>query len=191
MTNQMEAAMDSVVQQRGAVMFPEFTGERVYMHEFRKPSGLPKYLARWKDTVDAMLDGIDVDGPIYLMVDQARVMAGTAHRRPGVHVDGFWEPARLAHGHPGHGGHRIDGETQETLLLASNVMGCRGYVGSYAQKARDKGDCSHVDLSGLIAVDFEPYRCYSGHALTMLHESVPLAQDALRTVVRLNVAGYA
>lgn len=94
----------SIVQRRGPVAFPEFTGERIYMHEFRKSSGLPPEYARWRETVEQMLTGIDTDGPIYLMVDQGMVAPGNTHRRPGVHIDGYWNPAMLAHGFSyGHG----------------------------------------------------------------------------------------
>lgn len=92
----------SAMQQRGAVPFPAFTAERVYMREFRKAEGLPADLKRWQPTVDAMLDDIDTDQPIYLMVDQRQVKAGTASRRPGVHIDGWWVAGQRAHRMPGH-----------------------------------------------------------------------------------------
>lgn len=88
----------SIIETRGCAPFPEFTGERVYMEPFRKRDGLPARLSRWQATVDAMLAGIDTDQPIYLMIDQAHAAAGTTHRRPGLHVDGYWNPAMLAHG---------------------------------------------------------------------------------------------
>src|SRR5512144_898315 len=92
--------MLSSVQQRGAVRFPEFIGERVYMREFNPRNGLPKDLARWQGTVDAMLDGVDAPGSVFIMIDQGEVKAGQFHRRPGVHVDGYWIPAIHAHGEP-------------------------------------------------------------------------------------------
>lgn len=94
----------STVQQRGCVTFPEFTGERIYMREFTKAGGLPTDLRRWQNTVDAMLDGVETSGPIFLMVDQAPVKVATTHRRPGLHVDGYWHPALHAHG-GSRGGH--------------------------------------------------------------------------------------
>ena len=90
--------LNSIVQQRGAVTFPAHTGERVYMREFRKSTGLPAHLSRWQSTIDAMLDGVDTDGPIYLMIDQGVVKATSSHRRPGLHIDGYWNPAISAHG---------------------------------------------------------------------------------------------
>lgn len=85
--------LQSVMQKVGPVDFPAFTAERIYMREFRLETGLPEDLKRWQPTVDQMLVGVDTDGPIYLMVDQKFVAATTTHRRPGLHVDGYWNPA--------------------------------------------------------------------------------------------------
>lgn len=94
----------SVIESRGFVQFPEFMAERVYMREFRKETGLPEDLIRWQGTVDAMLDGVDTDGPIYIMIDEKVVQPGTSHRRKGLHIDGYWDPSLFAHG-----GHRSGG----------------------------------------------------------------------------------
>ncbi len=88
----------SLIEQRAAVMFPEYTGERVYMREFFKNDGLPSDLLRWQPTVDAMLDGVDSDGPIYIMIDQGIVRSGNTHRRPGMHIDGYWNPGATRYG---------------------------------------------------------------------------------------------
>lgn len=95
---------NSIVQQRGIVTFPAFMAERVYMQEFRKESGLPADLARWQPTVDAMLEDVDTDLPIYLMVDQGVVQPNNSHRRPGLHIDGYWHPMKAMH--RGYGEHR-------------------------------------------------------------------------------------
>lgn len=177
----------SHVQQRGRVPFPAFTGERIYMREFTKAAGLPTDLRRWQETVDAMLEGVDTTDPVFLMVDQAPVKAATVQRRPGLHVDGYWDPAANRHGH---GGHRIDGAENEALILASNALGCAAYVGEFDGTPASGGDCSHIDIGGLIRVDMEPGRAWAGHTLRMLHEALPVRRDCLRTVVRLNVRGW-
>lgn len=84
--------MQSIVQQRGSVAFPQFMGERHHMRPFFTADGLPSDLARWQPTVDAMLDGIYTEGPVYIMIDEGVVKAGTTHRRPRMHLDGFWIP---------------------------------------------------------------------------------------------------
>jgi len=222
--------LESRVQERGRSFFPAFTGERVYMVPFFKRRGLPSGLRRWQPTVDAMLDGIDSDWPICLMIDQAVVTPGKSHRRPGVHIDGYWNglsashgeappfhgstPTRTGHGgYPsthgsqplsrghsssGHGSHTLSAsgwsaaatyEEKEGLILASDVAGCRAYAGRFEGAPGEGGDCSHVDLSSLNAVDCEPGTVYAGN-VTLLHESLPIPAGGPRTLVRLNVRGW-
>jgi hypothetical protein len=224
--------MKSIVQERGSVAFPQHTGERIYMREFRKSDGLPFDLERWQPTVDSMLDGIDTDGPIYLMVDQGVVRAGHTHRRPGLHIDGYWVPAKQAHngsggghsstpsrdsgghrGYRGHsstppardpGSHRGSGrhasgshggwinakfEEHEGLILASSITAARAFDGEFEGAPNDGGDCSHIDTKAMREVMLSAGRIYAGN-VTMLHESLPVSFDCLRTVVRLNVPGW-
>lgn len=183
----------SIVQARGPVTFPAFLVERIYMREFRRDSGLPADLQRWQQTVDAMLDGIDTDGPIYLMVDQNIVGAGQAHRRPGLHVDGYWSAGR---GHQGHRGAwngdgwvTCDFATPEATILASNIGASRALVGQFQGDPREDGDCSHLDISGLTEVALQADRVYAGN-VTMLHESLPVHVTCMRTLVRLTVPGW-
>jgi hypothetical protein len=93
---------NSIVEERGHVTFPEFASERIYMVEFTKKEGLPFTLSHWQPTVDAMLDGVGTDGPIYLMVDQSFVKKGEFHRRPGLHIDGYWNPGTFGWDTSGH-----------------------------------------------------------------------------------------
>jgi hypothetical protein len=95
----------SHIETRGTVTFPEFTGERVYMRGFLQRDGLPADLVRWQPVVDSLLDGIETDQPIYIMVDEGFVRAGSAQRREGLHIDGYWNPGLQAHGNDtgGHG----------------------------------------------------------------------------------------
>lgn len=224
--------MKSIVVERGAVPFAEHTGERVYMREFRKADGLPFDLARWQPTVDAMLAEVDTDGPIYLMVDQRQIPAGTHHRRPGVHIDGYWIPGIQAHGgskspsrHTGnpsptpdpgkhnasprprkdhHSGQPVEDESDvqrmdswrgatyeyhEGLLLASNVRACRALAGEFIGAPGEGGDCAHIDTRHMQEIIMQPGVAYAGN-VTMLHESLPVPFDCLRTVVRLNVPGW-
>lgn len=210
--------------------FPEFLNERVYMQRFERGSLLPLGLARWQATVDAMLDGIVSSGPVYLMVDQRRVQAGSFHRRPGLHVDGYWCEGLMAHGNPqppshhavpsrpghraiapthralpispghrsvptpGHRsappGHTSASGTKEALIIASDVMGCRGFTGEWHGRFGNGGDCSDVQTGQLGWVDFTPGKVWVGETGAMLHESLPLTYTVDRTVVRLNVTGW-
>ncbi len=93
----------SYVEKRNTVTFPSFNNERVYMLPFYKKNGLPENLKHWQKTIDMMLDEVETEEVIYLMIDQSYVKANSYHRRPGVHIDGYWNPELN-----GHGGHRID-----------------------------------------------------------------------------------
>jgi hypothetical protein len=77
----------------------------------------------------------------------------------------------------------------ESIILASDVFGARAYEGEFFDM-KHGGDCSHVDVSKLRAIDLVPGRAWAGHALTTLHESVPVPATTRRTVVRLNVKGW-
>lgn len=94
--------MQSIVQQRGAVNFPSFNGDRIHMLTIDRDKPLPEVAKRWQQTIDDMMHGIDHDGPVYLMVDQKRVEAGKLHRRGGMHIDGFWVPGTLIAGMGGY-----------------------------------------------------------------------------------------
>lgn len=96
----------SFVEKANEVTFPEYKGERIYMLPVTLKDGLPQALNHWQPTVDALMDGIDIekDSPFYLMIDQKFVPKGQMHRRAGIHVDGYWIPGIFAHGNPGGGG---------------------------------------------------------------------------------------
>lgn len=196
--------MQSIVKEMGSVTFPMHTMERVYMKEFRKETGLPSELKRWQQTIDQMLLEVDTDGPIYLMIDQGLVKANTTHRRKGVHIDGYWIPEVQAHG-GAPGGHIFakngrwddkpywntlsEGWPDEALILASSVSASNAYIGEWDGEIKDGGDCSHLDLSNLQRVALEANKVYAGN-VTMLHESIPVMEDVLRSLVRLSVPGW-
>jgi hypothetical protein len=100
--------MQSIVQQLGEVRFPEFCGDRVHMLTVYRDKPLPVELKHWQLTFNDMLEGIDTDGPVYLMIDQKKVKAGKFHRRRGIHIDGFWVPGTVLQGSHGHGQHKSD-----------------------------------------------------------------------------------
>lgn len=209
--------LQSVVQARGSVRFPAFAGERVYMHPFTKSGGLLPALARWQPTVDDMLAGVDTPETLFLMIDQASVKAGSTHRRAGVHVDGYWVPSAGGHKHSAscHGGgpsgpthcptprhrpgpgHKPRATTwadsrfdaPEGIILASTVSAARGFVGEYVGPVGEMGDCASVDVSGLEEMPMHAGRVYAGN-VCCLHESLPVAADCLRTVVRINAPGW-
>ncbi len=181
--------MKSEIREIGKIVFPENIGERIYMLPFTKQQGLPESAKRWQSTVDQMLVGVETDGPIYLMIDQGFVKAGNSHRRPGLHIDGNWIEENRCHG--GGGGshhHRGPDMTDELIILASDVIGCRAYAGDFTGLPGENGDCYHIVIDGLEKIDLSPYKVYAGN-VSMLHESIPVDIDCMRTMIRLNVPG--
>jgi hypothetical protein len=194
----------SIIERRGLVFFPEFTGERVYMRPFLKEKGLPKDLSRWQGTVNQMLDGIETDKPIYIMIDQTKVKKKNPHRRPGVHIDGYWSPGNGHRvdihrpGGRGHSSHRggshcgwadADFKEPEAIILASNIPGCKGYTGVFEGPIGEGGDCEAIDLSRTTPFVMRPNIVYAGN-VCCLHESIPMDEERERTLVRLNVPGW-
>lgn len=190
----------SRVVEMGRVDFPAFLAERVYMREFRLETGLPSDLKRWQATVDQMLVGVDTNEPIYLMIDQGVVKADTSHRRPGAHIDGYWIAAKQRHG-GAPGGHvgRWDNPSDrwnscsfdkpEGLILASDFCASRALIGEFEGTPGEGGDCSMLDLSHLAEIRLQAGIAYAGN-VTMVHESLPVSQDTVRTLVRLSVPGW-
>lgn len=190
--------MLSYAEPRGHVEeFPEFTGEQIYMLPFEDPSTL----GRWSATVMIMLDGVKAPGVKYLMVDQAELGKGDFHRRPGRHIDGHWVADMQMHGNPtpGHSmpppirwripGHHVFTRAKEAIILASDIPACRGYLGAFLGPIGVGGDCDHLPIDHMWPIDLEPNTVYAGNVFFM-HESLPVADDCQRTVVRINVPGW-
>ena len=211
--------MISTLQAGGPVSFPAFTGERIYMVPFFKEDGLPAHLRRWQRTVDDMLEGVETEFEIYLMVDQKMVEAEQTHRRPGLHIDGYWCSGIQAHGVGGHsvgggegpghntGRHRLEdlppvptkrkpkprpkknASAAEAILLASDLSACEGFEGEFDYDVPHGGNCENVNTFRLQRTTMRAGRVYAGNA-HMLHQSLPVHSRTTRTVVRLNVPGW-
>lgn len=193
--------MKSIIQKRGKVEFPEWTGERIYMRRFTKSNGLPSELSRWQKTVNAMLEGIETQQAIYLMVDQGLASPEKSHRRPGVHIDGYWVEEIGGHDgshksvavgsweHPSKDWKHCDFSTPEGLILASDIEACRAFEGNFLGKVGKGGDCSGIELSSLKEIPMVGGSIYAGN-VTMLHESIPVIRESKRTLVRLSIPGW-
>ena len=192
-----------------SVVFPTFRAERVYMRAFTPGQDLPDDLERWQPTVDAMLRGVPGRGSAFLMIDQAEVAERKTHRRPGLHVDGYWGAGASCHGEhvvtpaepkdippnaprwqptPSHStGSSL---AREALIIATDVEGCQAFDGQWEGVAGDGGDCSGVDTRGLLSRRMLPSVAYVGETGSLLHASVPHASAVRRTVVRINLQGW-
>lgn len=196
------------------VTFPEWRGERHYMLPFTVDAGLPSGIGRFQQTVDQMMEGVLVNKnqECYIMVDEKEVFPNTFHRRPGLHVDGYWEPGIYCHGgQPTHvpiprhvplpRRHRGDSprhrgcssqDVNEGLLLASNYSAARAVLGEYNRDFTNDwrgGDCAELNVNNLPEIFLQANRCYHMDVMT-LHESLPITESVRRTLVRINVPNW-
>lgn len=181
---QTEVYGRSDVQEVGSVSFPEWRGDRAYMVRFS--DSLPVELERWSPVVDVMLSGMKFSHA-FLTVDENMLFAGNSHRRPGIHLDGAWDPGMLMHGAPGprHRPHVARGN--QLLILASNVEGCAAFNGEFLLEEFNGGDCSSVPIGSLKRSRMLPGVAYVGDACSFIHEPLPMQADCRRSLVRLNV----
>ena len=174
--------MKSLLKIGGAVTFPDFRKERAYMIPFKKGEKLQEPYSRWQDTVDSMLEGVEVYGVIYMTIDQGEVRQGESQRRGGAHIDGIytdigWDtgPSWVTKDCAGGG-----------IILASSHIGSKAYVGELADDIGEGGDCSHMDLTSAEVHTLKPNLAYAGN-ISMVHETVPAAETHDRTFVRLTL----
>lgn len=183
-----------------AVVFPAFAGERVYMREFMPGRDLPPDLERWQPTVDAMLRGVRSTGPAFLMIDQAEVLPGSCHRRPGLHMDGYWHSGISVHGpspSPAHRpapaplpGHVFAAGAREALIIAADVEGCEAFEGEWDGSPGPGGDCEGVSVDQLKRQRLRAGVAWIGETGALLHSAIPLSTRTRRTVVRINATGW-
>lgn len=193
------------------VEFPEWRGERHHMLPFTRSAGVPAHVERFQGTVDQMMRDVDVDRDeeLYLMIDEADVAPGVAHRRPGLHVDGYWHPRWLLHGghspFPAHAPwpppepptpskkEPPKNRAHEGLLIASNYTAARAFLGEYERDFL--GDWRGGACSDDIAKHMSELQLEAGFVFHLdvftLHESLPVRENVRRTVVRINVPCWA
>jgi len=173
----------------GAVQFPVFTGERVYMRSCTKD--LPADLSRWQPTVDQLLIDRPADTRIFLTLDQKVVPAGKTHRRPGAHIDGVW--CNDAGGYVHKKKHCMGTSAREqTLVLASDVEGCVSLEGEYVWGGREflGGSLSEDEIAGLQRVRMLPMVGYAGDASAWAHLPLVLPVETARTLIRINICEH-
>ena len=184
--------MKSLISLGNRVPFSEFTGERIYLEPIEELKG------RWAETIEAMLNGMTVDRA-YLTVEQSFVLAGYRQRRNGVHIDCPVVEELRAHGAPPrhlpapppqhsprpptHSYSAADSDGG--IILASDFVGCRAWVGEFGAQPRLGGDCSHVNTNAMEELTLQPYQSYIGNRF-MLHETLPALQNHFRTFVRIS-----
>lgn len=169
----------------GSVGFPEWQREFAYMVPFG-PDGLPEHLLRWSPLVESMLCGLKFSRA-FLTVDAAVILRNRSHRRPGIHIDGAWEPGLSMHGGRHRPGPSHGANSEQLLILASDVEGCSAFNGEFQLDDFNGGDCSSVPIKSLERIRMLPGVAYAGDACSFIHEPLPMQADCRRSLVRLNV----
>lgn len=175
--------------------------------------------ASWQAFVDVMLAGIYTEDTIYLMVDQDFIKAGTPHRRPGIHIDGYWHPGDTVHqSHmpnrsgmhreypPGHGPlparhapvptHASGGADWNNPDFSEDeaIILMTNVSAARGYAGEWDGFIGHGgDCSKVDVTLLDPIDFEANRAyhgnVSMLHQSLPVEVDCERTVIRLNCPG--
>lgn len=172
----------------GEVSLPPFTSTRVMMLPvvIGDRDSIPDFAAHYKWTAWRLAHMADPEhlGKVgYLTIDEKIVLAGTTHRRAGMHVDGGND-----RGWGGGGGWA--GKATGMLTVSSHA-GCRAWAQEFEGEVGDEGDCEHLfdelKSSGtLLAPDIVYW--LSG---LCVHESLAQPSDVKRQFVRLSLPSTA
>lgn len=173
---------NSEIRQVGRMWFPQFAGVRAMMLPVRleDPSTVP--WPEWRKPFEDLVSLAPVQSGVgYLTIDEARIRKGETHRRPGLHVDGIGPDGRAASW--GGGGYAANG-----MLVASDIVGCRGWNQEFGGRPAPNGDCSH--LASQCELDAEVVML-GGHVYwcspLAVHAALPMQEDTERTFVRLSM----
>lgn len=195
---------ESLAKPAGNISLPAFQSLRLYMHALIIGTGqkLPPSMAEFDPVVDRMLSVVNLnDGDkIFVTIDQKHVTAGQSHRRPGPHVDGNyifdWGGGGGNGWLTGTAGRVLSPENHKLqycnprggMIIASDHKACRGWIGQFTGQPNQGGDCSHLQDQLDLAQQFwmDPNKIYVGNS-TFIHESVAVARDVDRTLVRITL----
>jgi hypothetical protein len=189
-----EQTFTSAYRAMGDLEFPAFTGLRVMMLPvvIDDADSVPPAYADWRAAFLRLSSfAIQHAGEVgYLTIDEAHVSAGETHRRPGLHVDGWYRGEAGGWGGGGSwgGGDTVGGGTG--MLVACSSDGARIWSGTFAGRPDPDGGCEHVRSQLGPAWEMVPGIAYWCSPLC-LHEAVPAREAGPRTFVRLSLPSKA
>ncbi len=174
----------SEVNKMGSVEFPKFKGSRVLMmpvelHDI--DASLPLGLTRW---AGFLLDLVEMspcqNGIGYLTIDEIYTSSGKSQRRPGLHVDGWYND-----GGGGWGGGGLWGS--KGLVMVSSHIGCAAWTQEFVGQPEEYGNCEHLrpQCQDAARIELQPSIVYSLGGMTV-HECIPSGEVA-RQFVRLSM----
>lgn len=169
------------------VDFPPFTGLRIMMMPVRLGdlTGVPE---QYHALVEQLYGHTEHrwHGHIgYLTIDERTLVAGETMRRPGLHVDGYYQGSfGVWGGGPGPGGGW--GSVGNGMLTVSNTSHCQAWLGAVYGEIGPEGEADKLNLRTAKPVLFEPGQVYwlDGGCV---HESLPVREPVDRVFVRLSM----
>jgi len=134
------------------------------------------------DIVSNLCTSVGQITPAYMTVDEKAVKAGWSQRRPGAHVEGWYDTEIGRWG--GGGGWCHDGRSRTAVIVASSEPGCTVYPGEFVGNPAHDGDLEHIRDQFKDAILLEPNRAY-WLSPDCVHESMRFSTDTQRTFLRI------
>jgi hypothetical protein len=182
---------DSVFKHVGETNLPNFSGTRIMMMPIiiGDLNSIPKELSHYQEGLNKLFSFTDPKhhGQIgYITIDEKQVLAGTTHRRSGLHVDGVYD------GKCGSWGGGGWGSVGNGMLTVSSIPGCKAYNQSFDGEIGRDGECDKIanQCEAAKSTIFEAGQVYWVDGLCV-HESLPLSQTTNRQFVRLSMPSTA
>ena len=172
-----------------AVDFPDYAGRQLRMYQFNPHDcELPEWFKEYEPIIRSLIDPRNVEEQqAFVTIDERVVEAGTSQRRPGVHVDGIWQPAvrpTWCQPRPSWCQSAAGKAERMTAIVASTYPGCQVYPGMFDAEPMDDGDLEHIrqDLG-----DGQLLPAGMGFELSpdCVHESLSLPETTQRSFLRI------
>jgi hypothetical protein len=193
----------------GACTLPEFTGIRV-LHMpviLGDRKSVPEILSGYLPLLElcAEAESRHVAKVVYLTVDEKIIPAGESHRRPGLHVDGWYKTEENVGTHApmrgggwggggggSWGGAGVLGDEGTGLLTIASSPGCKAWKQDFQGEPNHEGDCEHMrpQCSEDHGEILKPGSLYWFSSLCV-HESLRLSVERRRHFVRLSLPSMA
>ncbi len=182
---------------------PAYRGTRVLLMPMihGDKASLPEDLQQWWPTLDVCAKHTPQHKGkvVYLTVDEKQVPAGKTHRRPRLHVDGYWK-TEAGHGGVwgGGGGGGAWGGGRGTaswqggtgLLTVANHPGCRAWAQDFEGRPEVEGDCEHFRDQCDEGQVLKPGTLYWMNP-ACVHESLPMTKGVKRQFLRISLPSNA
>lgn len=160
---------------------------------------LPLSMKRWEKPMEEILGLIPpMTGKAYLTIDQRELNPGELHREGGRHIDGnyymnAWEKPSWGPPAPSESprwGTRYPSwltnrDRTGGIVLISDYETCKYWTGIYKGRPAEKGDCEHIDVSGMTERMMKENMLYLGNHV--IHETLPVKEKVKRTLLRITL----